>query len=1041
MVNKNITQLQELALKEKQQGTSFAQKQVELPEAPVPAQQIDKGIFEGFTKAASVFWDENTVLAATKYVQERGLYNDINPDFNPFPYIPDDKLDYVDEYKYANSPKEIETISNRIDKQLENNRLIQEEVGIGAAILAGIAVGVADPVNLIPIGGPIYKSFKLGKVAQGAVNAAKGGFVAGVASEAVLQATQETRTLEESVVNIGASTMLSAIIGAGAAKLSDVEFKGLAKKFQKDMGRAESQIKIDEGGNLSAAKVPDNTLNDPDLKGGIITQSVIQSTKKLNPMLRVLTGSSKQAKKLLPEIVRTNMYTKANFNAIATRQSAEIEIKSYDAKLGKSIEYGFKQFDNYAKRIKQGKLKTVFKVGISDFYDQVSLAMIKGDISDIPEVQKTAQFFRKNLFDPLKEEAIKVGILSPDVDVKTATSYLMRMYNHKKIIGKQKEFKDLIFRAAKNKLIPELKVKLPKKLKTPKDVEKAIEKIDSKLIKTKENSEAYNKLIDEKLSLLIAKGDEQAIDDYAERIADSVYDNIIGVDRNTTTLPYDTKIIARGPAKERTLTFVSDEELRPFLETDITQIAKAYNKVMATDIVLKRKFGDVNLEPQIKEVQNEYSELIAKAKTEKQAIKLQKEQEETIRILKALKDILRGNYGRPENPDSFLVKAGQISRMHNYVTKLGGVTISSFTDVARPIMVHGMERVFGKGLKNLVANLEGIKLSVKDAKEAGQLFEAITHHRAYALADMGNPYSSASNFEMAVDTLATNFSKANLLDFWNNYQKAFASVVTQQRLLDNIQNFSKLKKNEKAYMALLGIDASNIGKLQEQVSKFSFKSENMPIANLEKWTDEEALRLYKNALNTDVDRTIVTKGAGDVPLLQNTELGKTILQFKSFAFAANQQVLIAGLQQADAAALSGIITALTAGMLVYHLKAKIAGRETSDNPKILISEALDRSGLLPILMEMNGVADMMGVGVSSITGSQPLSRYASRNKYSSLFGPTFGGTGMDAIIISQALAKGEITESDAKAIRRNIPAQNLFYIRGLFDELEKKMAQ
>ena len=87
---------------------------------------------------------------------------------------------------------------------------------------------------------------------------------------------------------------------------------------------------------------------------------------------------------------------------------------------------------------------------------------------------------------------------------------------------------------------------------------------------------------------------------------------------------------------------------------------------------------------------------------------------------------------------------------------------------------------------------------------------------------------------------------------------------------------------------------------------------------------------------------------------------------------------------------------------------------------------------------MNGVADLMGFGAGRIMGQEPLSRFASRNQLSGFLGPSFGQV-QDVLTISNAISKGEMQEADIKAIRRNLPFQNVFYIRWLLDNLEENI--
>lgn len=55
-----------------------------------------------------------------------------------------------------------------------------------------------------------------------------------------------------------------------------------------------------------------------------------------------------------------------------------------------------------------------------------------------------------------------------------------------------------------------------------------------------------------------------------------------------------------------------------------------------------------------------------------------------------------------------------------------------------------------------------------------------------------------------------------------------------------------------------------------------------------------------------------------------------------------------------------------------------------------------------------------------------MSRYAARNTVDALVGPTFGLM-KDAATGINAVATGEVSPADARAMRRLVPYQNLFY--------------
>lgn len=531
-------------------------------------------------------------------------------------------------------------------------------------------------------------------------------------------------------------------------------------------------------------------------------------------------------------------------------------------------------------------------------------------------------------------------------------------------------------------------------------------------------------------------GDEN---DYVNEVVNDIVAKLKGEDRLGLVNDTDIKIDKRGPLKERTLNFVMDNELEPWLENDARKVMAYYANTLATDIEIARAFdGDLTLSNAVEEISREYDDAISKTTTEDEAIKINKEKRTAINDLTSVAKIMRGIYARPDNPDSMIVRGGRIARQYNYITKMGQVVMSSISDISRPISKHGLA-TWAKTLPNLITNLKGIKLNIKDAKLAGNISDTVMPERMASFSSLNDTFASNnSTFERYVENISALMSKINMMPVWNDGMKGFSSVMTQQRMIDNILNYEKADKRNITYLAQIGIGKDRINDIVKEIKKHSYKEGNLWVANTEKWENKEIARIYYNALNTDVDSTIATMGAGDLPLWGNTEVGKVILQFKSFAFASTQQTLLAGLQQKDLAVLNGVISATSLGMLSYYLKRKMAGKEPSDNPAVWLSEGLDRSGYLAILSEYSHIADKAGLGVSSLTGIEQSSRYASRNAAASLLGPSIALVD-DGFTTARALSSGEISPSDARAIRRMIFLNNHWLLTGAMDRLQESL--
>lgn len=571
---------------------------------------------------------------------------------------------------------------------------------------------------------------------------------------------------------------------------------------------------------------------------------------------------------------------------------------------------------------------------------------------------------------------------------------------------------------------------------------KTTAKIDGLLAKTEINlldkkiKNLENKYIDNQVAFQ-SKFDEIADEDsYIKEIVDDLVSTLKGEDRLGLINDRNIKINKRGPLKERTLKFIRDEELEPWLERDARKVINYYANTLATDIEIARAFdGDLSLQNAIEDISAEYDSIKAKITTEAEQIKIDKEKRSVINDLTSVAKIMRGFYN-PVKPDDIIVRGGRVAREYNYITKMGMVVVSSLTDISRPIAKHGL-KTWAKYLPELITNLKGIKLNIKDAKLGGNIYDIVAPDRMASFSGLHDKYASpVSTFERYVENISKVMSKTNLMPVWNDAMKSWSAVLSQQRIINSIKKYNSLNKKEVAYLAQNGIGKNDITALQEQLKKYSYKEGNLFVANTEKWDDDRISRIYYNALNTDIDSTIITMGAGDLPLIGNTELGKVVLQFKSFAFAATQQALMSGLQQKDLAVLSGLISSVCLGMLVYYFKQKMLNKKLSNDPVIWLKEGMDKSGYTGIIAEYSNIADKVGLGVNALLGIQQSSRYAGRNLTSSLLGPSINLVN-DGAIATNSLMSGEISEADAKAIRRMIPLNNLWILSSTMDKLEE----
>jgi len=412
--------------------------------------------------------------------------------------------------------------------------------------------------------------------------------------------------------------------------------------------------------------------------------------------------------------------------------------------------------------------------------------------------------------------------------------------------------------------------------------------------------------------------------------------------------------------------------------------------------------------------------------------------------VEAMRDRLRGTYGAPADPGSFFVKAGRTLRDVNFMSLLGGMTLSAIPDAARLVAVNGLKPV-SKGLLQLAKSPSRIGLAKAEARKAAVGLDMVLNSRASSLAELTDAYQRGTAFERAVRAGSDTFSKLTLMSHWNAVMKQFAGVITNDRLVSEAIKWSDgaISKSAKTRMAASGINEDMARRIAAQFSKYGDEG-TIKLINGDAWDDVGALDTLRSAVLKDADRTIVTPGVGEKPLWTSGEMGKTIFQFKTFAAAAHHKILVSGLQYKDASELNGFMIATALGGLTYGLKQYTAGREISDNPNQLVVESLDRSGVFGYFWDVNNITAKMTngeVSLQSIVGADPVSRYASRNIIGAMFGPSVGKIEDIRSISGNLSSEGQLSESDIRKIRQFMPGQNLFYIRRLLDGLEQEVAK
>lgn len=529
-----------------------------------------------------------------------------------------------------------------------------------------------------------------------------------------------------------------------------------------------------------------------------------------------------------------------------------------------------------------------------------------------------------------------------------------------------------------------------------------------------------------------------------EAAADNIINKIIGAPAGIVPgeLIPDGLTKHAGFTKARTLN-IPDERIKDFLESDVNYVMENYIRQVAPEIELTKRFGRVDMDGQIKAITEDYNRLISEAATPKERAKLEKRRDADLRDIRAMRDRLLGTYGAPKDPASFFVRAGRVARHVNFLRLLGGMTISSLPDMARPIMQHGLRSAL-KPLGKMMTDISKMRIAKADLREMGIGLEYALSSRSKVIADLNDPYSRRSFLERGLEWSSQKFGNFTLMNQYTDTMKMWSGLITQSKVLNAanvVAGGKKLSKKESTKLAHIGIDESMLHRIADQYSRHGEDLDGLLTGHSHMWDDRVVREAFQSAILKDVRTTVITPGIGDTPLMMSSELGKIVMQFKTFFFATHNRALVSGIQSGDASFYYGALLQVGLGSLVYVLKSMMAGREINTDPANLVKEGLDWSGMMGWLGEPNNVLENLSggtYGMSAMFGGPPASRYQSRNGIGALLGPTFD-LGGDIKNITAGVLNGEFDDREVRSVRKLLPFQNLFYLAPLLNQVEEQL--
>jgi hypothetical protein len=1020
------------------------QGQIQLPENLTPPEEAPAPSFIETAKAA--FSQDNVI--ANVYGAITSDKEKTNPNYNAMDRL--DKLGRPDLYAqgvYADSDEELFSMIDVVDKERKDKQTLEDSGWMGTTLSLGAMI--MDPTIFVPGTMQLKLGRKLFQVGRGMAEGAALGAGVVTAQESILQGSQLDRPKSLLATSAIAGLALGGIVGGGMAYMS----KDVAAGQQYVMGeilsgREPSMVISKDGAEVSLA---DFMFDAPELMEGLgatgpagsagaMEANLSRNTAEFGQMTAQEEGIwrlNKTLTKALSSPVRSfrspivnansslsgsmkkgaNSLLMHNYRSAKNAGPEHVPTGPSVEALGELDDAVALQLNDQIHKIYQESIGLKGAVGAQtrsavggvlgkhrtwpEFDVEVAKAIRNRGTTTDPDVLKAANLLGSEI-STVTKKLQEIGIFSEELKVTTADSYLSRKYNVPFITSSTggKDFKALLTRNFAR---------------------------DSGLAPT-------NKKI---------------VDDVVDTI-----NNIKGLGDDGLQVSSLMKPPSTGTnfTKARVLD-ISDADLEPFLINSGTALTQDYvkqaNSLIRLQEVMERE-GFKDVAGWKTDIRAEYlaitenkdvvvrGNLLKKkfgvgAEVEKLTNeKLDKMMRQDLKDADTMVASVTGQLGRNSGYPRLDKALGHV-RKFNVLTQLGGVAISSMSDMAMPIFVHGPMRYLQDGISPMLRSIKASKAAKDELFDFAVGNELIMNEITRMMTDASfsglkndDPLSKFMSFSMDM------FGKVSLMTYWNRFHKRMAGQMSAARTFRALKKYSKgkgINDEEATRLAMLGIGEDSYAALWGQFEKYGVETKGSFIADYADW-DNNLRELMGTGILNEVNATIITPGRSDIPfIVQKSGLMQTAFQYKPFIAAATNKILLSGLQRRDKNALMGVVTVVIYGGLSWATKEAIKGKDvtedfdnSADLLKRFVTEGISRSGIGGQMADMFFALNPFGIEA----------RYRGANAMSYGLGPVLE-TGKHVASVLGEIATApfddkETTEAEMKARKRLVPGQNLFWL-------------
>ncbi len=736
------------------------------------------------------------------------------------------------------------------------------------------------------------------------------------------------------------------------------------------------------------------------------------------PSLYMSTSIFETSRRVINRFAYTGLLLDDHFKGARHGDDFETEVKILaEPMMAQMVRNVDTAWADYKQAVKAGEAPELTR---GQFYDAIGTAMTEGDIGPhkiITDAAKAQRLIDKHFADLAAEWAVGVFKNSEAVAKKMAgKSHLQRVYHHERI---------------------------------------------------KANPVGWRELVKDYFR---RQSDKPIAEDFLDEMADSVTSKILG--QPDGRLPGKITVPeGRGSAKERTFDIPDNWRtadgrygMSDFVDRNVVNVMARYIRTMAADVAYQKIMGgDEGIAVILEQLKRERDDMLT-ALAEKFDAKMSEGQAPKPREIAALKKKnlqIEAMYERDRSTIEALVHrirgtepggtmdpryagartAAKVIKNSNIPLLMGSSLISQLPDLGRLVMSEGIMRTFGGLAGHFTDGFKSLKMAKAEGQRAGTINDMLMGGRAGTLADIGDQYTNQSKAEMISGLVAHKSLVLFGVSPWNTFIKSHASYMGADTLLRRVAAMADgkpLTEVQAAQMRAWGIGDYEVELIAKERELWGENTRGAFFSNADQWKNVEARNAFERALLRYIDGNVLTPGATDRPLWTQGPVGSLITQFLGYGFASHTRVLVAGLQQRDANALSSMLAMVGLGMMGVALRDIVADGEVKErDTRMWVREGIDRSGVLAHMMNLDSIlGKATGINAQRLLTGQEAERFQGRSLVGQLGGPTAATIDNTARAL-RGLADGTVTGADVHSVRKVIIYNNFLATRGLFDRVEE----